>query len=265
MQVEPPKMYDEEQKQYIWDYAAEKNVLYLSEEERAAFTEAKNALIAQLDEFKDTAKIDELFKAYEEQLAKVKGSSDNKKRPIVPPWKLASDGGKYGELERWMFEGSGEMTALAVTLLSTLCYDCPHSVNSYILIHYAPYTLCAILRRCPPHRHRHYTPHHASRLYQTVVNSISTWTLHTSHTSTLHTSLCTKTTQDCRDLYLYLDATHITYIHRHYTPRYAPRLHQTVVNSISMYSLCSMFAYEFQYVMYVLESCNISVINYAAR
>jgi len=90
-------------------------VLYLSEEERSAFTDAKNALIAQLDEFKDTAKITELFNTYKEQLENAKGTSDSPKRPIVPPWKLASDGGKYGELERWMFEGTGEVTALAVT------------------------------------------------------------------------------------------------------------------------------------------------------
>jgi len=91
--VDPPKLYDEEQVQYIWDYAAEKHVLYLSEEERSAFTDAKNALIAQLDEFKDTAKITELFNTYKEQLENAKGTSDSPKRPIVPPWKLASDGG----------------------------------------------------------------------------------------------------------------------------------------------------------------------------
>lgn len=127
IQVDPPKLYDEEQVQYIWDYAAEKHVLYLSEEERSAFTDAKNALIAQLDEFKDTAKITELFNTYKEQLENAKGTSDSPKRPIVPPWKLASDGGKYGELERWMFEGTGEVTALAVTFsvhYQLNCYGC---------------------------------------------------------------------------------------------------------------------------------------------
>jgi len=123
------KDYDEAKIQYIWDYAAEKNVFYLPEDEKAAFEDAKKELVEKLDV--DAQNISDLFIVYQTELLKITPSfgigaaiegvaslitGNTQKRRIEQPWKLASEGEKkFGVIERWMYEGTGETTALGVT------------------------------------------------------------------------------------------------------------------------------------------------------
>lgn len=131
----PPVAYDPDQKQYVWDYAAELNVYYLAKSDPKkfkAFNSAKKALMKQLDGPKDEAEIKQKFEVFEALLKELEVAHDligqamaaigdlsggkHALRRMTPPWKMVSDGeDKYGELERWMFEGTGETTALALT------------------------------------------------------------------------------------------------------------------------------------------------------
>ena len=107
--------YDPDQIEYVWDYEAERKVYYLPAADKRKYSEVKRELAEQLDKAKKLEAIQQKFKAFEVELAKLQDATQAR-RQILPPWAMCCDGdNKYGELERWMYEGTGEVVAMSVT------------------------------------------------------------------------------------------------------------------------------------------------------